>query len=70
MAMTDTAPSCAARCPYCHDPDERCAAPVAGALVDALAKTTRYYCASHLVELTPAPGQKITRYRPKENPTP
>lgn len=63
-----TAPSCAERCPYCHDPAERCAAPVAGHVAAPLAGPPRYYCASHLDAVELAPGEKITRYRPKENP--
>lgn len=67
-----TAPTgarCAERCPYCHDPAERCAAPVAGEVRRPLAGPVRHYCAGHLDAVTLAPGEKMTRYRPPARST-
>lgn len=55
--------------PRCEAPGP-CPGAVAGAVVDPLARALAHYCAPHLDQVKPAPGQKITRHRPKENPTP
>lgn len=66
MAMTNPHPACQA--------DGGCSAPAAGQVTHAPTGTTWYYCAAHLDPIAQQHSKrsplKITRYRPKENPTP